>query len=106
MWLLLQVPELGFNVGECIGRPFSFGHRLRNPCATPKTAVMSRQAVYRQIVETVAKKQPALHVFDPLPYLCDADSCFGILGGKVLYRDDDHLSREGSAFVAAKIPFD
>ena len=105
VWLILQVPELGFHIGECVGRPFSFEHKLRQPCAVPRPAVMARQATYRQIVQQVHAKHPALRVFDPLPYVCDAENCFGIIDQTVLYRDDDHLSRAGSLYLADKFGF-
>src|SRR5439155_24093132 len=76
VWLILQVPELGFTVAECVGRPFSFEQRLRTPCAVPKDAVVIRQAKYRRIVDEVKQRQPALKTFDPLPFLCDETWCY------------------------------
>ena len=105
VWLILQVPELGFNISECIGRPVSFEHKLRMPCVVPKEDVLSRQAPYRLVVDSVTAKQPALKIYDPLPAMCDDRSCFGILGDTVLYQDDDHLSRNGSLFFADKFAF-
>jgi peptidoglycan/LPS O-acetylase OafA/YrhL len=105
VWLLLQVPELDFRVEECIGRPFSFGNRIRTPCAVPKTKVIERQAAYRQIVSDVQRKHPALHVFDPLPFLCDEQWCYAIVDHSLMYRDNNHLSRTGSLFLSRQFAF-
>jgi peptidoglycan/LPS O-acetylase OafA/YrhL len=105
VWLLLQVPELDFQVDECAGRPFSFEHTVRTPCGVAASIVRARQAPYRAVVEDVRQHVPALHVFDPLPYLCDQEFCFAMRNGELLYRDSDHLSRAGSLFFADKLPF-
>jgi hypothetical protein len=105
VWLLLQVPELDFHVEECIGRPVSFGNRIRTPCAVPKTEVVERQAAYRQIVSGVQRKYPALHIFDPLPSLCDERWCYAIVDHSLMYLDNNHLSRAGSLFLSRKFAF-
>ena len=105
VWLLLQVPELGFVIGECVGRPVSFERRVRTPCGVPRSVVTDRQRPYRQIVEQVQAKLPALKIFDPIPYMCDERTCFAISDNTLLYRDDDHLSREGSLLLGEKLRF-
>ena len=103
--LMLQVPELDFNPSQCVGRPFSFEHRLRTPCAVTRDGVMAQQAAYRAIVAGVQRHAPSLAVFDPLPLLCDQLLCYGLRDGVLLYVDDNHLSRAGSLRVAAALPF-
>ena len=106
VWLILEVPELSLNLGDCTGRPVSFEHRiLKVPCAESKAAVIARQAPYRNVVETVRLQLPALRVFDPLPYMCDEQWCYAVKDQKLLYLDDHHLSREGSLFFADKFTF-
>jgi hypothetical protein len=105
VWLLLQVPELNFNIEECVGRPFSVENKIRTPCAVPKAEVIERQAAYRQVVSEVQQKLPALHVFDPLPLLCDKQWCYAIIDHSLLYLDGNHLSKAGSLFFAKKFAF-
>jgi hypothetical protein len=99
------VPELGFSVDECAGRPVSFEHRVRTPCAVPAADVVERQAVYRRIVEDVRQQQPALHVFDPTRSLCDERWCYAIVDHALMYVDDNHLSRAGSMFFSKQFTF-
>jgi peptidoglycan/LPS O-acetylase OafA/YrhL len=105
VWLLLQVPEMDFGLAECIPRPFSFEHKNRTPCAVLRSRVVARQSTYRQIVREATEHVPELHVFDPLPYLCDDQWCYAIRNGDLLYADDNHLNREGSTLFAGKFAF-
>jgi peptidoglycan/LPS O-acetylase OafA/YrhL len=105
VWLMLQVPELGFKVEECAGRPFSFDHRIRTPCAVPTADVLERQAVYRRIIDEIRDQHPTLRVFDPLQALCDDRWCYAIVNNVLLYVDDNHLSRAGSLFFSKQFTF-
>jgi hypothetical protein len=105
VWVMLQVPELGFEPGTCVGRPFSFSGTVRSPCAVPVSVVRERQAGYRAMVAEVKQQQPALQVFDPLPFMCDARWCYGMVGGQPVYHDNNHLGRAGSLMLADKFAF-
>ena len=44
--LVLPVPTLGFEMSECLGRPWAISPRpLRTPCAEPKSEVVARAVV-------------------------------------------------------------
>jgi hypothetical protein len=95
-----------FNLAQCFPRPFSFEKRIRTPCAVKRSDVLARQAGFRRAVQQVQQQIPSLRVFDPLPYLCDDQWCYAIVGSELLYIDDNHLSREGSLFFTDKFHFD
>ena len=105
VWLILQVPELGFHPAECVHRPFSLGGEVRTPCAVTLAAAQARQALYRQVVDSVKKDVPQLNVFDPWQSLCDREWCHAVMNHELLYSDDNHLSREGSMFFAGRFAF-
>jgi len=46
---------------------------------------------------------PTVQVFDPVPHLCDAEYCWAMKDGKMLYRNDDHLSMAGSMYIGSKL---
>ncbi|MEO8677649.1 MAG: acyltransferase family protein [Vicinamibacterales bacterium] len=99
--LVSQVPELGFRVDDCTGRPLSWSRRpQRAPCGVPKDVVLARQAPFRALLSDLAGKFPVT-VVDPLPILCDAEWCMAIADGRMLYHDDNHLGVVGSSIVAA-----
>lgn len=105
VWLIIQVPELGFHIDECTVRPLSITHQKKTPCAVPVQQVVARQAEYRGIVNRMQRRFPGLRIFDPFPYLCDDKLCHGIINGNVLYVDGDHLSQAGSLLFADKFGF-
>ena len=97
--VFLQVPELGFRVDECTGRPVSLAHRpARTPCTVPRAAVMERQSAYRALVASI-QQELLITVFDPIPALCDAEACHAVAEGHVLYFDDNHLGTFGSSWA-------
>ncbi|HYE85059.1 MAG TPA: acyltransferase family protein [Vicinamibacterales bacterium] len=95
--VMLQVPELGFRVDECTGRPISLAHAAaRVPCRISRAAVLERQAGYRRIVSDM-QREFGISVYDPLLALCDEDACGAVADGRVLYVDDNHLGVFGSS---------
>jgi hypothetical protein len=105
VWLILEVPEMEFQIQECFARPFSFENRVRTPCATPLANVVARETKYRQIVKEAQMNVPALQVVDPRPVLCDTEWCYALRDRKLLYVDDNHLSREGSLLFRDRFRF-
>ena len=53
-------------------------------------------------IDDVRRQQPALHVFDPMPFLGDERWCHAIVDQTLLYVDDNHLSRAGSLFFSKR----
>jgi len=99
--VLLQPPELGMDPRNCL----AFGMRLREPqaCTVDAAVVRARQHGYRQAMEQVLSRHPDVNVIDPMRVLCRAQSCTAIDSGKILYRDDDHLSIDGAELVFERL---
>ena len=99
--LMLQTPELGFDPSNCL----AFGMRVRSAhaCTIARGDVLARQSSYRQAMESVLARHPEVDVIDPTQALCDARFCNATASGKILYRDDDHLSLDGAAIVYDKL---
>lgn len=101
--LVLDNPELGFRPQECYSSDrLIFERELRTPCAIPRRLVDKRQQEYRSIVRRVVNGHPQVRILDPMAALCDKHYCYAKSGGRMLYRDDDHLSKDGSLYVAAR----
>jgi peptidoglycan/LPS O-acetylase OafA/YrhL len=99
---VLDVPELGFDPKSCVEtRPWRLAERpLRPTCAVSRQAFDERNRDYRALVASVLKDFPKVKVFDAAAELCDAQWCWAMKTGKMLYRNDDHLSVEGSLYLA------
>ncbi len=102
--IILDNPELDFPPAACLSqRPFNLFQR--HDCSIPRSAVEKRQQPYRAVVVKMTAENPALSTFDPMSVLCDANRCFAMVGDKLLYRDDNHLSQDGSLHLADHYKF-
>ncbi len=97
-------PELDFNPALCFdGRPVYLTKQSALPaCSITTQRLMARQKKYREIIEELQHRFPDLKVFDPIPYLCNQDTCSAIKDNLVLYRDANHLSGDGVNYVLYK----
>ncbi|HEX4046581.1 MAG TPA: acyltransferase family protein, partial [Elusimicrobiota bacterium] len=99
--IALDVPELGFDPASCVaGRPFAPARRGPAACFAPRAEVDARQEAFRRVLARLRSTHPRLRVFDPVPALCGAAGCSAVRDGRLLYRDRNHLSVEGSRLVA------
>lgn len=101
--LMTDVPELGFDARECLGRPLSITNRVKDICAVPRLEHELRTREYRQIMTAAAKDFPGVVLFDTEKFFCDDKWCWAKINGELLYRDGDHLTREGSNLVAREL---
>jgi len=96
VWIVLQTPELGFEIERCVGRSPTIQREIMSPCAVSRSAVEARRREFNQIVQGLITSFPVLRVIDPATALCDSELCYGAKNGQILYRDDDHLNMAGS----------
>ncbi|OLP05024.1 acyltransferase family protein [Rhodoferax antarcticus] len=99
---VLDVPELGFDPRSCVDiRPLRLTTRqIRQPCAVSRKDFDARNHEYREIVFSVLRDYPTVKIFDAAAELCDDKWCWAMKDGNMLYRDDDHLSVQGSEYIA------
>ncbi len=101
--LFLDWPELGFDPRTCLLRPVRLFSNPRAICGVPRVEVEARNQAYRGLVFELKKEFPKIRVFDPLPYLCDRSTCYGMKDGHLLYSDDNHLSITGASYLSRKL---
>lgn len=102
---VLDVPELGFDPKTCVdSRPLRlFNKTTKTPCAVSRAEFEARNKPYRELVTRVAKDYPNVTLFDAAAPFCDDTWCWAMKDRQMLYRDDDHLSVEGSKFLAKEL---
>jgi hypothetical protein len=95
-------PELAFDLDAC-ARRVMLPNLLAEVgvCSMPRDQYESRVASYRQIMSRLRAEFPLLLFYDPTNLFCDSVSCTPLRDGRFLYRDEDHLSVYGSAYVGA-----
>ncbi len=101
---VLDNPELGFDPKSCLdSRPLRLTNSVKSPCGISRQYFDDRNREYRKLVFSVLKDFPTVDIFDAAAELCDEKLCWAMRDGKMLYRDDDHLSVQGSNFIAQKL---
>lgn len=73
-------------------------------CHVARDTYDTRADRYKALVSEVALEYPAIYVFDPTSLFCDVKLCRATDSQYYSwYRDQDHLSDEGSAYVSRAI---
>ncbi len=101
----VDVPELDFEPSECVNiRPlYLLGHTVKDPCAIPRPLFEQRNAEYHRVIGATKEAFPTVKFINLYDYLCDRDFCHAYKEGQLLYTGRDHLSVDGSRYVAAKM---
>lgn len=95
-------PEISFDQRTCLQRQ-PFRTPKRPVCAEPKEVSMARDRIFREWLNKLITGFPKIEVFDLSETLCDNSLCWGMKDGKMLFLDNNHLSRDGSYYVARKL---
>jgi len=103
--LLLDVPNLNFNIQHCVFDPAAADGEPSVPpgCDFDRRAFEARNAPYDQVMAGIVAAHPGIRVFDPRSVLCDDAVCHAMRAGHPLYFDSDHLSRRGTDLVVARL---
>lgn len=101
---VLDVPELGFDPVSCIDRPLHLTNKsVKSPCAISRKDFDARNKTYRDLATSIAKDYPNVTIFDAATPFCDSTWCWAMKDGHLLYRDNDHLSTDGSKLLAKEL---
>ncbi|MBR4737038.1 MAG: acyltransferase, partial [Rhodocyclaceae bacterium] len=87
---------------DCIARRFRPPKRAI--CADPREDWLANvDARLRAAIDGVLAEFPQVRQFDLAGAVCDEERCWAMKDGKLLYRDEGHLSHDGSELVAEKL---
>jgi hypothetical protein len=100
--VLFDNPRVPFDPKQCSTRMFVLSEKSVNRCKFPsKTFNAYRDFLwYKSIVSSVIEEYPQISSYDLSDLFCDDESCYLSKNGNLLYRDNGHLSYEGSTYVA------
>lgn len=100
--LIGQVPEVAVHVPKAAMLDPS---ALSFPLAYYEQRIERARTLFEPLPVAPDMGRDALSFIDPAQLLCDATEglCFQAQGSRVLYFDDDHLSDDGAALLAAPI---
>lgn len=94
-----DVPALGFDPRSCIKRAGVASSATREPCAITRAAWNQQMEYHDQVVTRLAREFPQVGWFDAAAPLCDKDHCHAMIDGRLMYRDENHLTLEGDLLI-------
>ncbi len=100
--LLDQIPEFPMRVAQCVARRRMSGEDELNCVSIPRRRMEERAQVVMNLFQYSERKRSNVFVFRPYDFLCDKEFCSAFKNREILYRDDNHLSENGSLFL---LPF-
>jgi peptidoglycan/LPS O-acetylase OafA/YrhL len=89
-------PEFHYSVPQCLLR------RSLQECAMTRAAVDARRGRSMLVVSSTVASNGA-HMFDPLPFFCDAAFCYPTRGHTVMFSDPQHLTAAGSPLLEPQV---
>ena len=92
--ILIDMPQLPYNPKSC--------SRMQVNCQLSVERMVQDQQSIRQLLSNLKQSYPALNIFDPKSLVCDEQFCSYQRDGVKIYRDQDHLTPQGSKLYAAE----
>jgi hypothetical protein len=97
-----DVPTLSFDPRSCIKRAGVASSATTLPCAIPRGHWDADTADYRSLLREFAKEFPQVEWFESWRATCDDMYCHAMMDGRLMYRDDNHLSYGGDLLVGKR----
>lgn len=97
VYLLRPYPEMNVDVPKSMSRTLLFYGKIHR-VSTTINAYMQRNKIAWD-AQDEAKKSCGVNILNPIPYLCNADICWGDRNGRPLYYDFGHLSEYGNKLL-------
>lgn len=96
-YYVLENPELGYHPRRCSERPFGLPS---SDCTVSYSSYLQRMLPYREKITEMSAGY-SVNMLDPEEAFCDGEYCYGVREGRMLYRDSNHLSLDGSKHQAS-----
>lgn len=94
-------PQTGRNIGRCVLKAEQLG-KDGSFCDFALEDAKSKQKPLYDFLEKVASVTPVIFLYDGI---CDGERCHAVKDGVLIYRDEGHLSHEGSAYVGKQMKY-
>lgn len=93
---LKDTPDLGFNIHNCFNlRPVRF-HKINKKCGISLSKYQQRMLPYNKVLDQLLQNFPQILVYDPLPLLCQKNTCTARDNHLPYYFNGDHLNYYGA----------
>jgi hypothetical protein len=96
-----DVPTLPFDPRSCIKRAGVASSATTSPCGIPRSEWDKQVEQPEKVRKQLARDLPQVEWFHAGEALCDAHACHAMIDGRLMYRDDNHLSYDGDLRVGS-----
>ena len=87
--VIRDTPKMRVATGACVSRALAAGRRPGASCAMPRRQVLDRDP----LVVAAERMSPArVRTVDLTSFFCNDASCFPVIGGALVLRDQNHLT--------------
>lgn len=96
--VMMPIPEMPYDVPAVISRSLI----LQGRASQPTQSISSYHETHKAMISALQKARVrcGIGLLDPVPYLCDDSHCRGVVDGRPLYPDDNHLSNTGAILLS------
>jgi peptidoglycan/LPS O-acetylase OafA/YrhL len=94
-----DVPILPFDPRTCIKRAGVASSATTTPCGIPRAAWDKEIAEHEEVRKQFEREFPRIEWFRASDALCDERECRAMVDGRLMYRDNNHLSYDGDLRV-------
>ena len=102
VYYLIDNPEFDFDPRGAISRPFDLLNLNQSKQRIKRELYVQRMKNHISMMESLSN-QKKTSIINPIDMLCGSKYCDVIIDDKLIYSDDDHLSRDGSFFLSEKL---
>jgi hypothetical protein len=90
-------PEFGLPATQCVPEWF---RSSKSGCEVALGPLLQQKKAYADFITATTAGSGEGSLWDPLPVLCGAESCVPFKDGRLLFRDQHHLTVRGSEMLA------
>jgi hypothetical protein len=101
IYIALDIPIFPFDPTLCVKRPFA--SRAPRQCTIPRSDFENSSKAYRASIANVVSHFPSVTLLDLAKFVCNDQTCSMREHGTFYYRDNSHLSVDGSKYIGGKI---
>ena len=94
-----DTPIVGYQANECVRKAKAKGRNAGTVCAVKRSAALREDPA---VIAARRLRSPRVTVIDMSRYLCSRQRCFPVIGGALVYKDDQHMT---DVFAATLGPF-
>lgn len=98
VYVVLPIPEMPYDVPAVVSRELILKGKAPQPIMSLSDYQRTNSSMISALKE--AQENCGVHLLDPVPLLCTNGACHGVISGRPLYSDDNHLSEFGARHLS------